>query len=209
MKTVPIPTSDDVRNALQGYNITESIIDDDFIDDAIENEIIPYVENFTRTSVSGPLTVTEYYNGNGRDTLLLNRKNIVRTIEVKLISSNDIDITIDLTEIETIQRTGELKIKSGLSEFYNFYRIFPKGNENVKVTYVVGGDCPADLAVAITKLAAIVVMDQMEGRTGGGQLSGQAYGRTYGNMGKFTNVRKRFSNQAHAIMRRYSTSVIG
>jgi hypothetical protein len=209
VRTVPIPTADNVRTLLQGYNITSSIIDDDFIDDSINDEVIPYVENFARTSFTGEKTVVEYYSGNGRDELMLNRKNIVETIEVKLISSNDIDISIDIKEIDTIPGAGILKIRSGLSEFYNFYRIFPKGNDNVKVTYKVGGECPADVAVAIKKLAAILVLDQMEGRTGGGQLSGQSFNRTYGNMGKFSNIRKRFSNQAHAILRRYSTSVIG
>lgn len=203
-----LPVADDVRSALTGYNVTESIIDDDFIDDCITDEVIPFVERFTRTSVSGSVQVVEYHSGTGKDELLLDRRNIVSLDRIRLVSGNDIDTTINVAAIEIIPRSGILKVKSGLSEYYN-YRIFPKGNDNIKVTYTYGGECTKDLFRAIVKLTAILVLDQLEGRTGGGQLSGQTFNRQYGNMGKFTNYRKRLSQQAMSILRRYSTAVIG
>ena len=203
-----LPDADDVRSALQGYNITEQIIDDDFIDDAITDEVIPYVERFTRSSVTGPVQIVEFHSGTGRDELMLDRKNIVSLDAIRLVSGNDIDTTINIASIVVLPKPGILKVKSGLSEYYN-YRIFPKGNDNIQITYTYGGECPPDLFRAIVMLASIIVLDQLEGRTGGGQLSGQGYSRQYGKDGKFTNIRKRLNVRAHSILRRYSSAVIG
>ena len=205
-----LPTACDIRDkTLQGFNITEQIVCDDFIDDAICRQILPYVNDFTRNSFGKITQAVEYHNGTGKDEMMLDRKNIVSLDAIRLVSGNDIDTTINIASLEIIYGRGVLKVKSGLSEYYN-YRIFPKGNDNIKVTYSYGTyDIPPDIFQAISMLTAIIVLDQMEGRTGGGQLSGQNYQRQYGNMGKFGNVRKRFNQQAHAILRRYSSSVVG
>lgn len=203
-----LPTYADVLAQLEGYCVTDGIVSNTFITDQLNNVVIPYVENFCRNSFSVLKQVVEYYSGTGKDELILNRKNVVEIIGIRLVSGNDIDTTINIASLELITRAGILKVKSGLSEYYN-YRIFPKGNDNIKVTYTYGGTCPADVSQAMQKLTAIIVLDQIEGRTGGGQLSGQAYNRQYGNMGKFSNIRKRFNQQAHAILRRYSTGIVG
>lgn len=205
---MPLPTYTDVLAQLEGYCITDGMVSNAFITDQISNVVIPYVESFCRNSFSGVKQIVEYYSGTGKDELILSRKNVVEIIGIRLVSGNDIDTTINIASLELISRAGILKVKSGLSEYYN-YRIFPKGNDNIKVTYTYGGTCPADVSQAIQKLTAVIVLDQIEGRTGGGQLSGQAYNRQYGNMGKFSNIRKRLNQQAHAILRRYSTGIVG
>ena len=204
-----LPDAASVRALLEGYDCNTSTISDAWIDDQIDSEIMPFVENFTKSKFDGVGTVTELYSGSGRDMLMLNRKNIVALTAIRLVSGNDIDTVINVASLVVLPREGILKVRSGLSEYYN-YRIFPKGNLNIQVTYTYGyTDPPKDIANAIKKLAAILVLDNIEGRTGGGQLSAQGYNRNFGNMGKYTNIRKRFNQQAMAVLRRYSTSVVG
>lgn len=206
---MPLPTVSDIREELTGYNVTSSIIADSWITKRLTDEVVPFVEEFTSNSFSGIKQVIEYHSGTGKDELMLDRRNIVSVDAIRLVSGNDIDTTINIASIEIIPRSGILKVKSGLSEYYN-YRIFPKGNDNIKVTYSYGTvDVPADIARAMVMLTAIKILDHMEGCTGGGQLTGQAYNRMYGNMGKFSNIRKRLNQQAMTILRRYSTGVVG
>jgi hypothetical protein len=58
-------------------------------------------------------------------------------------------------------------------------------------------------------LSACACLTEIEGRTGGGDLNVQAFGRSYGNMGKYTHVRTQFNNQAMMILKKYMTPVIG
>ena len=203
---IPLPA--DVLKYLEGYCV-DDLISNSFIQNCITNEVLPFVETHTRSSFTGLKTAVEFYSGTGKDQLIMNRRGIVEITAIRLVSGNDIDTTINIASLQLIADEGILKVKSGLSEYYN-YRIFPKGNNNIKVTYTYGfATPPADVFIAICKLTAILVLDNLEGRTGGGQLSTQSYNRQYGNMGKFSNIRKRFNQQAMAILRRYSTVVVG
>lgn len=206
-----LPGADDVRLLLEGFNITKSIISDAFINNAIINEVIPYVERFCRSSFTGIKQVVRLLSGTGHDTLMLDQKNIIPPlVDLRYVSGNDIDTVIQMDSIQLEPERGVIKIKSGLSEYYN-YRIFPKGNDNIQVTYNYGNAAPpADIFQAITKLAAVLVLDNLSDRTGGGDLSTQGWSRTYSQgMGKYGNIRKRFSNQAHAILRHWHTGIIG
>ena len=208
---MPLPTPDDVRTELIGYCITASIIDDIWIQKKMDGIVIPYVEEKARQSVTGVRTATEYYSGTGEPILILNRRNPIALTRIQLVSGNDIDASVNLASVILITEEGIIKVRSNLSE-HQIYRIFPKGNHNIEVQYTYGteeADCPADLSEAIIMLTAILLLDQLEGRSGGGQLSGQAYNRNYGNMGKYSNIRKRLSAQASTILNRYGSSVVG
>jgi len=205
-----LPVPDDIWDELQGFCLTRSMFTEAFVQRKIDLAV-NQVEDFTRYSVSGEKEVTELYSGIGKDRLLLNRRNITELTNIRLVSGNDIDTTINLDSVLLVSKEGLIKVRSGLSEYYN-YRIFPKGNDNIQITYkygVAGENIPADLFTAIVYFAVIQILDQAEARTGGGQLSGQSYSRQYGNMGKWSHYRTRIANQASKIMRRYSTAVVG
>ena len=129
-------TPQDVRDHLEGYGLgnDDQLISDDWIQDEIDGTVIPYVEDRCRTSLSGPKTITEFYSGNGQDTMILNRRNILSVTSVVLVSGGDVLGVVNIAAMELIGPSGLLKVKSGLSEFYN-YRVFPKGHNNIKVTY--------------------------------------------------------------------------
>jgi|GEM_PF-4901652 len=203
-----IPTALEIRNYLQGYNMTDCIISDEWIEEARDFEVIPFIEKQARTNLTAEETVEEYHNGISWDRIILDRKNAISLVSVKLVSGEDISGVIDLSALELIQGAGIVKVKSGLSEYYN-YRTFPKGNDNIKITYKCGGVVNNDLALAIKKLTCVLILDLIEGRTGGGSLTVQSFGRDYGNMGKYSNIRKRLYYQAMNIIRRYSTAVVG
>lgn len=203
-----IPTATEIRDHLEGYNITTSIISDAFIVDERDNNIIPFIESVCRTSLSAEKEVTEWYSGNGTSILILNRRNINSVSTIQLVSGEDVTAVINPASIDKILAEGILKVKSGLSEYFN-WRIFPKGEDNLKITYKYGGTITGDIAMAVKKLVCSTILDNLEGSTGGGDLSTQGFSRNYGEMGKYTNIRKRLNSQAMAILNRYKTAVVG
>lgn len=203
-----LPTVQDVRDELEGYCITSAIVSDAFIQKKMDRIVIPYVQNKARTHLTAPQQITETYSGNGQGLLILNRRNITSIDGIQLVAGNDVSGVVNLASVFLIEREGILKIRSGLSEYFE-YRTFPRGVDNIRVTYTYGGSCPDDIFEAIVMLTAVHVLKQLEGRSGGGQVSGQSYGRQYGNMGKYTNIRKELSRDAGAILARYTSAVVG
>ena len=204
-----LPTVDEIRNIfLEGYDITTSIASDSFIERRRDKVVVPFVENFIRTSISTQQTAVEYYNGNGTTTLILNRRNIVSLTKIELVGVQDIIGTISLASIEIIPDQGILKAKTTLSEGA-FFALFPKGKRNIKVTYVHGGTLDDDVAEAIGLLTAVSVLDHVGNRTGGGALGVQAFSRNYGAGSKYTNAIKSMRNEAITILNRYSSGVVG
>jgi hypothetical protein len=202
-----IPTATKCREYLAGYGINTEVLSRDWIDDERDTNVIPFVEHMVGASISTEETFVEYLNGTGKDVLFLSRRNVSEITEVKLVSGGDIDGTLSLSSIELIGDLGEIKAIAGLSEYY-FTRKFPRGQKNIKITYKAGGTLDADVAMAIKKLTCVTMLDMIEGQTGGGNLAVQAYSKQYGDMGKYTNIRKRLSKQAMAILNRKKTSVV-
>ena len=204
-----LPTGNDILTFLEGYGITSQILTTAWLENRRDGFVVPYVERITRQSFSGVATVTEYYSGNGKNILILNRKPVVSVTEIRyVLGSNNISI-LNLGNIEVVQSEGILKAKRNYEESF-YLPVFAKGDYNIKVTYTYGYvTCPADVAEAITYLCAWSALNFIGARTGGGSLSTQGYSRNYGELGKYTDILRSLQAQAHAILSPYMTSVIG
>lgn len=204
-----LPTAADIKEFLEGYCITSEILTNTWIEKRRDSFVVPYVERITRQSFSGVATVTEYYSGNGKNILILNRKPVIAVTEIRyVLGSNNISI-LNLGNIEVVQSEGILKAKRNYEESF-YLPVFAKGDYNIKVTYTYGyATCPDDIKEAIIYLCAEQALGFIGARTGGGSITMQSYGRNFGERGKYQDIRNDLSRQAHAILSPYMTSVIG
>ena len=161
-----IPDADSMRAHLEGYNITTSILSDTWIEDERDNTIVPFVEEYTG-SLSAEETKTEYYSGNGTDTLMLNRRNINSLVSIEFVRAGDLLGNISLGSIQLIASEGILKAKTNISEGLLF-SLFSKGEKNIRIAYKIGGTVKDDIEMAIKKLTCVAMLTNLEGRTGGG-----------------------------------------
>ena len=206
---IGLPSPTDCRNFLEGYQINSSIISDTWIQDDINNAIVPFVQDQARTNLTEVMTATEYLSGISWDYIMLGRRDPTMVLtSVQLVSGEDVSGTINLGDLQLIPEQGIIKVKSGLSEYYE-YRTFPKGNLNIKVQYTYGGSPSPELMRSVKLLECVNMLTLLEGRTGGGDLTVQQFSKSYGNMGKYTNIRKQLYKQALYIIRKYGTIVIG
>ena len=201
------PTATEIRNILEGYGITTSVLSDSWINDCRDNDVIPHVNETTRMNFSAEQTVTEYYSGNGTDILILNRRPVNEITDISyvksLVSGNF------LNSIELIEDKGILKAKTDFAEG-SYLPVFAKGNNNIKVTYKYGmDDYPDDVFRAVEYLVCAKMLNLIGARTGGGSVQVQSHGRNYGNNGKYTDIRKEFILSAYQILRKYMTYVVG
>jgi hypothetical protein len=188
-----IPTAQDVRDYLEGYGIDTTILSDSWIDKQITREIIPAVEKKTGQSFLSIQEVTEYYNGTGRKTIIINRRPILEIVNVEK-NGGAVNVILEAKKGIIHQEIG----------------IFPKGEKNIKVTYKYGyTEPPGPVAAAIEKLTAIEALKQVGARTGGGILGVQAYSRNYGDEGKYTDLIKQIRQDARRNLRSYMTAVVG
>lgn len=203
------PTATQIRAFLEGYGITTDVLTDSWINDCRDNEVIPHVQEVTRQVFTSATTeITEYYSGNGKDILILNRRPVNSITSIILVGG--------LTELnvsgsfELISAEGMVKAKNNYYEgIYGPY--FQKGTKNYKVTYQYGyADYPADVARAIMQLVSAKALNLIGARTGGGALSVQAFSRNYGSHGKYTDIRKELVSSAYyTLVRKYGTGVVG
>lgn len=206
---MPIPTGNDVLTFLEGYCVTPTILTTSWIEKRRDSFVIPYVERITRQSCSGIKSTTEYYSGNGKNILILNRRPIVAVTEIKYVLGNNNLTILNLNNIEVINNQGILKAKRNYEESY-YLPVFAKGDSNLKVTYTYGfADCPDDLKEAIIYLLAEQSLGFIGSRTGGGSVSMQGYSRTFGSRGKYSDERNDLARQAQSIMSKYITRVVG
>lgn len=201
------PTATQIRSELEGYGITASVLSDTWIDDCRDNEIIPHVEDITGMTFDQVSTVTEYYNGNGGSTLILNRRPVVaitEIIEVGSLSEGNLAQAVELIADE-----GIIKVSNDYTEGV-YGPIFRRGVKNIKVTYTYGtADYPAKIFKAIKLLVAAKALALVGARTGGGSLGVQAFNRNYGSHGKFTDIRKEFTASAYSLLKSYMNEVTG
>jgi hypothetical protein len=205
---VSLPTAADVRAQLEGYNINASLVSDTFINNEMSDMIVPYIEKVCRTSLQSLVQVTEWYSGNGSSILVMNRRNIVQLITIALVRGSDFLSYINLDAIDLVASEGILKARTRVSEGY-YFSIFPKGEDNLRITYTYGNALDAQLALAVKYLACITVLDNLEGRTGGGSISTEGWTRDFGSQGKYSNYRRKLAARALWILNQYNTSVVG
>jgi len=180
-----------------------------WLQDRLDKFVVPFVERITRQYFSGTRQAVEYYSGNGKNYLILNRKPIVSLDEIRYVLGGSNFTILNLQNIEVILAEGLLKAKRNYEEAY-YLPVFARGDYNIKITYTYGyTNCPDPVKEAIIYLASEQALGFLGARTGGGSLSMQSYSRNYGTRGKFQDIRNDLSRQAHALLQPYMTSVVG
>lgn len=204
------PTATDIRNFLEGNSIDSTLVSDTWIETRRDRFIIPYIEKICRTSLTGIDTVTDYYSGNGENYLVLHQKNVIALTNIEFVVGGGTWV-FNLSNVELITDEGIIKAKRNFQETW-IKPYFPKGNKNIKVTYTVGyagSSIPDDLSEAIIFLTAEKILGLIASRCGGGDISIQAFSKSYGSRGKFTDFRNELARMGMAICRTYMTYVAG
>lgn len=188
---------------------THTALSPEWIQKRLDNHIIPFVERITRQSFSAREQVVEYYSGNGKNFLILNRKPIVSLDEIRYVLGGSNFTILNLSNIEVIYSEGLLKAKRNYEEAY-YLPVFAKGDYNIKITYTHGyTTCPDPVKEAIIYLSAEQILGFIGARTGGGSITAHTYGRNYGPRGKYQDIRNDLSRQAHGLLSPYMTGVVG
>jgi hypothetical protein len=204
------PTAQDIRDELEGFCADSTIISDPWIEKKRDSFVIPWIEKKTKLSITGVETIQDYYDGNGENYLILNRKPVNSISKVEYIDSVNFTRELTLTSFTLIPDAGILK---GIRTEYllsNNYPVFPRGNRNIRVTMSIGyaaNNIPDDIAAIIRCLTAEKMLANLEGRTGGGDIGIQGYNKSYGSMGKYTNMRNDLTRQALSLLAAYFTGV--
>jgi hypothetical protein len=205
-----LPTIAEVRGILEGYCIDSTTVSDTWITSRMTNMILPYVEKITRQSFSGVQTVNEYVSGNGTNILMLSRRNIQTLIQVKYVLGGDNQRVLNLANIELLAEEGILKAKRNAVETW-IMPVFPKGQKNMLISYTVGyanADMPVWIKDAISYLTCDIMLTFLEGRSGGGDVGTQGYNKSYGQRGKYSNIRRELHRLSDFALRRYMTAVV-
>ena len=202
------PTATEIRDFLEGYGITTAVLTNAKIEDYRDNEIIPHIEDITGLVFDDEITSDyEYYNGTGKDYLILNRRPVNEIVELKLIGSlqeGDLSGLVELVGAE-----GIIRLRSVHSEGVH-EPVFRRGHKNIKVKYKYGtSNYPNMVANAIKNLVAAKCLNLIGARTGGGGLTVQAFGRNYGPHGKYQDIRKELVTTGYGLLRRYLSGVVG
>lgn len=203
------PSASEIRSFLENYGIVSAQLSDTWIDARVANFVVPYVERITRQNFDGVTTVTEYHSGNGKNIMMLDRRPIIAVTEVAYVLGGNTQRILNLAMIETVSNQGILKAKTNYDEAF-LLPLFAKGEYNIKVTYTYGyADYPADIKEAVLYLTASRCLTFVGARTGGGSLGIQSHSRNYGNRGKYHDIIQTLDADAHSILRKHSTSIVG
>lgn len=210
-----IPSPKDVVEFLAGFGVTcnekdsgcSTFISETGIRSIINKRVIPFINDKTRLNIGDALTeYVEYYDGNDKDILVLNRRPIVELKDITFVGGTNYPASI--SSIEVLKEEGMLKAKSNLSEGVE-RRFFTRGKRNIKLTYTAGIlEVNERLGTAILLLTANFVLQQIANRTGGGNVQTQAFTRDFGPRGRWGIVRTEYVAEATDIIRDFGTGVV-
>jgi len=204
-----VPTYTEIRAFLENYGVSATQLSDAWITARISNFVVPYVEKITRQSFSAIKTVTEYHSGNAKNILILDRRPIVAVTEISYVLGGNTLRILNLAMIEVVAQQGVLKAKTNYDEAF-LLPLFAKGSYNIKITYSYGTATPPDdVKEAMIYLTASRCLTFVGARTGGGSLGIQSHSRNYGSRGKYHDIIQTLDADAHSILRKYSTAVVG
>jgi len=202
------------KPALSSGEEKELVIEDytflsnEWIEKRFHGFIVPFVEKTVRQSLGRETTAVEYYDGNGKNYLILNRRPLKELLEIRYVLGGSNFTILNLQNIEVIRSQGILKAKRNYEEAY-YLPVFAKGDRNLKITYSYGYlECPEDIKECLIYLASEQALGFIGSRQGGGSVSVQGYGRNYGARGMYQDIRNDLARQAHWILRSYGTSVV-
>ena len=203
---MPKPTATAIRSIIEGYGVSSDVITNEWLIDCMNEEILPHIEDLTGLTFDGLKTKTEFFNGNGTSTLILNKKNIVSVVNVRDIGSIN---SFPPGSVELISEEGILKAKTSVAE-NRFSPVFRKGEKSIEVTFTYDlNDCPGRVARAIKLLVAARALQQIGARTGGGSLSADSFSRNYGASGKYGDFIKPCVTMAYGLLKKYMPTVVG
>jgi len=203
-----VPTPTEIRTFLEGYGITDSILSDEWLTARMTGLVIPYIERITGMSFDGEENITEYLSGSGEGILMLPNRNVTSLVSIEYVSGNDALSEIGLGGV-VLAEGGIIKATSNVNEG-GTSTIFRRGNRNVKVVYKAGeADYPAKVKEAMMYLSAEQALGFIGARTGGGSLSVQGFSRSFGERGKWQDIRNDLKRQAMFILKSYMTGVVG
>ncbi len=211
-----LPGPCDVYDLLEGYCITNTVVSEEWISSRMYRTVIPWITKRTGLSLGEEKTITEYYSGNGTGIMILNRKPINEITGLEYVSFADDAVANLIQSVELIKAEGILISRRRLLESTD-PTTFVKGTNNIKVTYKYGltnlvdsdGNEALDIGEAIISMTAAKVLSFLGARTGGGSPSIQAYSRSFGNRGKYTDIINILERDAYAILSNYFTHTVG
>lgn len=198
----------EIYEFLEGYGITNITLSPTWLQKRLDGFIIPYVERITGMAFDGEENITEYLSGSGEGILMLSRKNATSLVSIAYVQGGDVVSEIGLGGVQLIEG-GIIKAVSNVYEG-GTSTIFRRGNRNVKIIYKVGeSDYPSDVKEAMLYLAAEQALGFIGARTGGGSISVQGFSRTFGERGKWQDIRNDLKRQAMFLLNKYKTHVVG
>jgi hypothetical protein len=210
-----IPTYQDILDFLEGYCgscLDSSLISEDWVTKLRDNMVITFIQDKTGLSLSGVKTVSEYYNGNGSNTILLNKKDILELVNVEYVIGGDVVSDLSLVQFDVIPEEGMLRaIRSDLIVGSNT-PVFRKGRKNIKITYKVGyasDEIPVGIAEAVKYLTCEKILGQLASRGGGGDKSYNGYSTNYGKRGMYTDWRNELGRMGLSLLNKYFNAVTG
>lgn len=181
------------------------IVSDAWIQNRIDNRILPWICAKTRQNYDGIQTVTEYYDGTGSPLMILRHRPIVQLISISYTNVDSNLYYLTPSAMQVITEEGILKAKANFNES-SYIPIFFRGDRNIRITYQYGfATCPNDVAEAILCLTADVVLEHVASKTGGGNPGLPGITKDYGEAGKWTEHRRQMTYQAMSLLRRYIT----
>jgi len=183
-----------------------------YLNQSIANQTTA-IENYTGQSFTGIQTVDELHDGSGTTELLLDRRPVIDLQNIVILSWPYTNYVITPSSIQVDQNMGLLRVKNVYDVgFSPIAPSFPKGRNNIKITYTYGfATLPNDVAAALALFVSADVLGLASGQRGDvASLSVEGWSRSYGNpRGKYGVVRNDMVTRARALLRSYKTSVVG
>jgi hypothetical protein len=172
-----------------------------------------FIERQVNVSLSGVTEYTEWHDGSGTSELMLDRKNINALVSIQVITQPNWQFSISSSGIDIIPGQGMLRCKAATDmEFQARPPLFPKGENNIKVTYTAGyASMPADLQQALQLLTQADVLGDAAAQAGdAASINVVAWSRSWSNpRGQYGNIRNQWYSQAMHIIRNYGSGVVG
>jgi hypothetical protein len=206
-----VPTALEIREYLEGFCLTEDVVSNRFISRLRDEFILPWIEAKIGQPLGSTSQVTQILSGSGSQILALPDRPIVSLDELSYINVQPGAQTITISSVEVIAEEGLLRAKANFNEGSDLNPLFRRGNRNIRAVYTIGySEIPLLLRTAIKALTAEKILANLEGRTGGGNsFSVQGWTRSYGDMGKYGNIRKDLARTGLVAMRSYLTASRG
>lgn len=209
--TIVYTDTDGVSQATTGTCIVYSV-KTRAINDIITRQT-DFIQRQVNVSLSGVQEYTEWHDGSGTSELMLDRKNINSLVSIYVITQPNWQFTISASGIDIINGQGILRAKAATDmEFQARTPLFPKGENNIKVTYTAGfNEMPADLQIALQLMAQADVLGDAAAQAGDpASINVVAWSRSWSNpRGQYGNIRNQWYSQAMHIIRDYGSGVVG